>query len=240
MKKIAILTLSMGRDRYLMDLIDSLMGSDPTHFDHFILFQGTVPSMELASFMNDAVENGYPLRFSNSPDNLGIGLGLEKMKELFLEDWKSGTQLIIKMDDDCVIRSPDFTNHILELAELNPTAVFSPFPVGLIGNLAGPPLVGERRVELGHDMDTYYTIRPVLHLGGFARVSPAKLFMDFKFVDDKSTTSSGWEDGHFSNMCNKFGIEMFYLENALIVEHNESTLGQHLRYGKDYFKNRNV
>jgi hypothetical protein len=53
-----------------------------------------------------------------------------------------------------------------------------------------------------------------------------------------SSHAAGREDVNFSEFCGIRGIPMYYLENALVVEHQESTLGQHARYGENYFKGR--
>jgi len=145
--------------------------------------------------------------------------------------------IIIKMDEDCVLRSPNFFTHVKEVHTMFPRLVFSPFPVGLINNLGGPPS-DQRGVVHGEKTDTYYTFRAVNHIGGFCRISPANPTKEWVFDYDKSETSSGTEDGQHSQKCITEGLPMVYLENALIVEHQESTLGQHKRYGEDYFGKR--
>lgn len=239
MKKAAIFTLCMGREQYLMNLCDSLMGSDPNYMQHFVMFQGTPPSEELCYFIGKLLDLGYPIKFTNAPVNVGIGLGLEKMKETFITDEnRHEFDTVIKIDDDCVIRSPDFLDHVSEIRDGFPSLVFSPYPVGLINNAGGPPKVGDHHTWYGEKTDTWYTFRPVVHVGGFCRVSPADLFFDFTFPDDLNEEGSGWEDGHFSRLCMEKNIPMRYLENGLIVEHQESTLGQHMRYGEEYFGKR--
>jgi hypothetical protein len=72
----------------------------------------------------------------------------------------------------------------------------------------------------------------VNHIGGFARISPSEIYQQIHFTDNHN------EDGEFSNFCNSMNIPMFYLENDLVVQHQESTLGQHQRYGEGYFGKR--
>jgi hypothetical protein len=93
------------------------------------------------------------------------------------------------------------------------------------------------RVWEDKNMNKIWTKRMVSHVGGFARFSPKSIFDNYSFQNDLIAGISGNEDGQFSSYCNSKGIEMFYVENGMVVEHNESTLGQVLRY-PEYFKNR--
>lgn len=235
---ISIITLTMGRDKYLMDLIDSIMVNNGTEvadmFEHIICFQGCTPSAEISSFFAGCKRENYPLKLVVNKENEGIGYGLNKAKEHVHPD----SILIMKADDDCVLRSPDFFLTCLSImSTFDEPTVISPYPVGLISNPGGVPSK-EHSVVYEEECDAYYTLRRVHHVGGFARITPTDLFMNFEFPYDKSDTASGWEDGHFSRAMVSQGVPIYYLENSLIVEHNESTLGQHKRYGTDYFKNR--
>ena len=78
----------------------------------------------------------------------------------------------------------------------------------------------------------------VHHVGGFARISPREVVKDWVLAPDLMEGQSGNEDGQHSSRCLDENISMAYLENAIIVEHQESTLGQHKRYGEDYFGKR--
>lgn len=226
--KISLYTFTMGRELYLRRLVESILelgGSFP--FEHVICFQGVKPSKELITFLE-----GIPfIRLVHFERNIGIAEGMNHIIPTLKGD------VIGKFDDDCVIRSPRFFDHVAAINKLKPEMVFSPYPVGLIGNPGGV-LSQDRAVEYSEETDTYYTFRFVNHVGGFARIAPAKVVGDWRFANDLIPGISGNEDGQHSNKCNAAGIRMAYLENALIVEHQESTLGQHERYGKDYFKGR--
>lgn len=141
--------------------------------------------------------------------------------------------LIIKLDDDALPIGDSFLVRIGEINHLFPNSVFSPYPVGLINNPGGPGAGNKNHtVRYGFITDTYYTLRFVTHVGGFARISPG---FTREWTFDESRPHS--EDSQHSQKCIEKGIPMFYLENALIVEHQESTLGQHERY-PHYFKGR--
>jgi glycosyltransferase involved in cell wall biosynthesis len=227
---ISIYTLTLGRELYLTRLLESLalLGGWEGEYEHYICAQG----VKLSNEFKELLETKYcHVKLVEWEENYGIAEGMNKILPQLKGD------IIIKMDEDCILRSPNFFTHVTELHELIPTMVFSPFPVGLINNLGGPSS-SQRGVIHGEKTDTYYTLRAVNHIGGFCRISPAKPTKEWVFDYDKSDEQSGSEDGQHSQKCMAQKLPMAYLENALIVEHQESTLGQHARYGKDYFGKR--
>lgn len=145
--------------------------------------------------------------------------------------------IICKLDDDALPYGTNYFEHIKQIYLLtNKNCIFSPYPVGLINNPGGV-LSKEHSVIYSDVLDTYYTLRKVPHIGGFARVMPATIATQFVWPYDYSPLHSGQEDVNFSRFCQQKNIPMYYLENSIIVEHQESTLGQKERY-KDYFKGR--
>jgi hypothetical protein len=226
-KTIALYTFSMGRWHYLEKCIRSALRVRQEYLGptrHIVCLQGVAPPDFLAEF-------GEQIEVIHWPQNCGIAEGINRISALLSED------IIIKMDDDCEIVSDRFLTHVAEIATLCPQLVFSPFPVGLIGNLGGVPSQ-QRSVIYSERLDTFYTLRAVPHVGGFCRISP-RLTTDWKLQPDLGIPgASGNEDVQFSALCGQSGIQMAYLENAIIVEHQESTLGQHARYGKSYFGDR--
>lgn len=224
---ISIYTLTLGREHYLKQLVTSIEDLGGTsNYEHHICFQGVKPSEDLAIFLDRPRITTHLWE-----DNVGIAEGMNKIIPQLHGD------IIIKMDDDCVIRSGQFLKHIEEVNRVFPNAVFSPYPVGLIGNPGGPR-GHAHTVKYGENTDTYYTLRMVNHIGGFARVTPAHIVKDWEFEPDLVEGQSGNEDGQHSQKCLTKNVPMAYLENAVIVEHQESTLGQHERYGEEYFQGR--
>ena len=145
--------------------------------------------------------------------------------------------IIVKLDDDALPYGEDYFVHIKELINLtHAAAILSPYPVGLIQNPGGV-LSKEHHVIYSEVLNTFYTLRKVPHIGGFARIMPAQIAKAYTWPDDYSPYNSGKEDVNFSAHCIANNIDMYYLENAIIVEHQESTLGQKTRY-ESYFKNR--
>lgn len=228
---IDIYILTMGRWLYLDKALSSIKRSlDPAiDIGVHIYSQGLEYPDPLINQWKDA-KNW--LSFNKFTKNIGIANAMNNIIPTLVKP------LIMKMDEDCEIISRNFFLHIKEINKLKPRLVFSPYPVGLINNPGGPPKV-KHEILYGDKLDTFYTFRHVAHIGGFARIAPRELVKDWQFPNDLDPQNkiSGTEDGHHSNKCLANGIEMAYLENALIVEHQESTLGQHERY-KEYFKSR--
>ena len=236
---ISIITFTLGgRPKYLIGCLDSVFTDVVTDVyneikvEHHLVFQGENGISEVESFLNyfNQIES-YKLIIHKWPQNIGIGAGLNKIIP------QCNGNLIFKMDDDCKVVSGDFFEKVMALHTRFPNSVFSPFPVGLINSLGGVRGAAHR---LWHDKntDTIWTKRIVNHVGGFARIAPKSIYENFSFENDLISGISGNEDGQFSSYCNLKGIEMFYLEDGLVVSHQESTLGQALRY-PEYFSTRN-
>jgi hypothetical protein len=138
------------------------------------------------------------------------------------------------MDDDCTLESRDFFRHVVAIAALKPGAVFSPYPVGLLRRDGSSPAIS-RQVEYSAATDTFYTFRRVEHVGGLCRIAPAALVRDWTLEENRS--ASGTEDRQHSARCLAAGIEMYYLENAIIVEHQETALGQRARLSGYFERN---
>lgn len=216
---ISVYTITMGRELYLNRLFESVKkyGGDISKIEHHVMFNGCAPSKKIHS--------SYGYFHNQEKEVIPVGAAMNKIVP------KLTGNLIMKMDDDCVIRSPDFFDHVQAISELIPGFVFSPYPVGLIGNPGGVPSK-DHFVSFSEKTNTYYCFRIVDHIGGFARISPADVAKNVKVKDTGHN-----EDVEFSTYCKQNNIPMVYLENALIVEHQESTLGQHERY-PNYFKGR--
>lgn len=223
---ISIYTFTMGRWDYLGKCLESTSGYSDSGLEHHICSQGVRVTPKLKSYYE--CQGRYV--FHEWPENIGIAAGMNKI----LPELKGDT--IIKMDEDAAFISAFPLTFIDEVRRLKPNLVFSPYPVGLINNPGGPRGY-KHEVIFSEALNTYFTLRYVIHVGGFCRVSPG-FTKDWRFSPDLGIPgSSGNEDVQFSQRCQREGIEMAYLENGIVVEHQESTLGQHERY-KEYFKGR--
>jgi len=224
---ISIFTNTLGREFYLKKGLKAiekqLINID---FEHHIIFSGTNPSNNFVDFFN-SLDKNYRSKIKIETTNEVASIG----KNLNHATANSKHELFLKLDDDAEILTNNFFEHIIEINKLKPNSVFSPFPIGLINNLGGVKGMSHE-VIYSENMDTYYTLRKTDHVGGFCRICPTNLIKEINFSDSHN------EDTEFSSAARSKNIEIFYLENSIAVEHMESTLGQHKRYGNDYFKGR--
>lgn len=229
---ISICTFTLGRTYYLDRLIVSVIESARSYageVEHHIGFQGVCPADSTLALLRNHDARGLRFEIHEWPQNLGLSLGMNRIIPSLRGE------ILIKMDDDCLIQSRRFFEHVEAVHKLKPLAFFSPFPAGLLGKVVGGVPGSRRRVEYSAMTDTYYTFRPVTHLGGLCRISPTRLVQGW--VLTHNPRGSGNEDTQYSALCRAEGIEMYYLENALIVEHQETALGQQIRY-EQYFRER--
>ncbi|MGE6208645.1 glycosyltransferase family 2 protein [Aeromonas media] len=211
-----VITVTCGRDFYLKKSLISL-SKHKDRIHHIMILNACEVSKEILDILN---YTGSTILIQEQ--RISIGECLNKYKKLFKSD------LVLKLDDDAIIQSDNFFEHAIEVHKHYPEAVFSPFPVGLINNFGGPQAVA-REVIYSESSDTYYTLREVKHVGGFARFTPLSIYNEVNFGEAVHS-----EDSELSKWCGLNGKKMFYLDNALIVEHSESTLGQMAR-DKSYF-----
>lgn len=234
---ISVVTFTLGgRDEYLKKCIvsvaEDLLNSDSKIIiEHHLIFQGCKkPQFIYDIIANESSVAGYNIYCHEWPTNIGIGAGLNKI----LPECKG--ELIFKMDDDCEIVSKNFFERAYALYKRFPNSVFSPLPCGLLRSPGGPPALNHK-VWWDKTNDIIWTKRIVNHVGGFARFAPKTIMEKFKFSNDLIPGISGTEDGQLSSYCNSNNIEMFYLEDGLIVSHQETCYGQLLR-NPEYFAGR--
>lgn len=221
---IDVLITSCGRQRYLDKLFSSLH-----HKCKAIHSELRIILVDNSANIDTSVQQwvgGYCHSFEIIRETERISIDDVVAKYIARQD---KAEYFWKLDEDALLCSDDFGQHLKQIMKLFPRGVFSPFPVGLINNLGGPSATVGRMAVLGEETDTYYTVRPVNHVGGFCRIMPSEA------LDGLSLNSGHTEDTIISAHARRKGHPLFYLENTLIVEHQESTLGQHARYGKEYF-----
>ncbi|PVU65150.1 hypothetical protein C9E85_14485 [Plesiomonas shigelloides] len=214
--KVDVFTVTCGREFYLQKMLASLMDFKD-EINHIMVFNDCSVSDDILSILDGLNSTVF---FQN--ERISIGECINKYKRYF------SSSIVLKLDDDAVIQSKDFFRHVKAIHEHYPEAIFSPFPVGLIKGFGGTPAVS-REVIYSDSNDTYYTLREVKHVGGFARLTPLSVYEQVDF--SKGVHS---EDSELSKWCSLNNKKMYYLDNALIVEHAESTLGQ-LERDKSYF-----
>lgn len=220
---ISVYTVTLGsRLKYLKKLKDFLNKNKPDSFEWIVGVQGLSEEFELE-------ENEYT-KIIKWSENCGSGEANNRLIKICKGD------IIHKLDDDALPYGDEYFKHVIELIKItNYKCILSPYPVGLINNPGGV-LSKDHTVIYGELTDTYYTLRKVPHIGGFARIMPGYIAKNCTWPYDYNPNTSGNEDTYFSNYCSQNNIPMFYLENSIIVEHQESTLGQKIRYPNYTYK----
>lgn len=215
--KFSFFTGTIDRENYLKKCIDAFVQNVSPNFDyeHHILFMGKKPSNDMLEYLNNIRSEYVSKIIIHHWNNIEKGSPvMGKMRKFYTGDW------FCKLDDDCIIRSPDYLKHVSEIINLKGQCSFSGFPVGLINNFGGVQSK-EREVVYSKLLDVYYTLRKVNHIGGFGRITPMSVLQKVNFRPDVNE-----EDGDISSYCRSHNIPQYYLENAIIIEHYESTLGQ--------------
>jgi hypothetical protein len=225
--KIAIFMFTMGRWDYVNRALRSIRNEGNMLANNIHLHlccQGVDPDYH--------IDKSSWITIHKWDKNIGIAAGMNKVIPQIDAD------IVMKMDEDCRLISNNFFDYITDISITNPDLVYSPYPVGLINNPGG--VKGIRHETAYSDyMRIWYTYRIVDHVGGFARIMPGKFVKAMLPLQDDLGIpgASGNEDIQVSTFCKQNGIKMAYLENAIVVEHQESTLGQHKRY-PEHFKDR--
>ncbi|HBB9683367.1 TPA: hypothetical protein JLN00_004220 [Escherichia coli] len=213
---IDVFTVTCGREFYLKKVLLGLLDFKD-EINHIMVFNDCAVSNEILEILEKLDSKIF---FQDT--RISIGECINKYKKHFT------SSIVLKLDDDAVIQSKSFFKHAVAIHKHYPEAIFSPFPVGLIKGFGGTPAVA-REVIFSDEHDTYYTLREVKHVGGFARFTPLSIYQQVDFSEGVHS-----EDSELSKWCSLNNKKMYYLDNALIVEHSESTLGQ-LERDKTYF-----
>jgi|GEM_PF-1378992 len=229
-RTVSIYTLSLGRMFYLEKLIQSMQKNIHLPYQHVILNQG-VNDPDFISFLNNLANNNNNIEIVHSDENLGINAGCKKCVSMCTGD------LIVKLDEDMRIVSDDFLKHLLAAYNtVGEPVALTAFPAGFIGEPGGVPGRFGHSVYYSKETDTYYTIRWVHYLGGYCECIPRMIYEIAKPLDGfRGRKRSSGQDVYISRRMRKAGFRLGYFENACIVEHQESTLGQETRF-RDYFE----
>lgn len=221
--RVAIFTLTHDRLEYTKRTLDSLKEFANYPYDHFIIdnksIDGTVEWLEKN-------RDKYRIkRLIKNEQNVGISKGSNQALDAIGDDY----DVIIKMDNDCEIQTPDFISSIVDVFRRNKRIVISPNVEGLIDNAGGPP-----RFADGHIGN--YLFGFVRHLGGICCAAPREAYTQFRWANEDFL--HGMQDTIFSQYCLKAGYAMAYFEN-LRVMHIDSTYGQKEKY-PEYFERRRL
>jgi GT2 family glycosyltransferase len=229
-RTVSVYTLSLGRKFYLEKLLASMQKNMGLPYQHVILNQG-VKDKDFVSFLDGVAKKHQHIKVIHAPENLGINQGCKKCVSQCSGD------LIIKIDEDMKIISEDFLKHLLAVYNaIGEPVALTAFPAGFTGHPAGVMGRFGHSVYYSKETDTYYAIRWVHYLGGYCECIPKMVYEIAKPLDGfKGKKKSSGQDVYISRRMRKAGFRLGYFENACIVEHQDSTLGQEARL-KEYFE----
>lgn len=209
-----IFTITIGREDYLPQQLETLLQHRYAFGQHIFVQNGCEVSPAIRRLLGKLRSQVF------TTEPLAVGACIEAVKQHF------SAPHTMKLDDDALPVGERFFAHLHALIELMPDRVFSPYPVGLLRNPGGPGMIEDSEHEVLHSActDTWYTLRPVQYIGGFARVAPTACYDKLTFRPNLHK-----EDADFSRAMRQAKVPMCYLENALIVEHAETVRGQLMR-----------
>lgn len=230
----SIVTFTLGRAFYLHKTLKAIKSQAENYqgkIYHHLFFQGVGISDETKHVLyEDCSDNYFPI-VHEWEHNVGIAEGTNRAIAEIKTDY------MFKIDDDILLISDNFFKHIEEIISFEPNAFIAPFPIGLITWCGGPKPISYK-VEYSKNTDTYYTFRKVNVTGGGCRLIPTEILKGLlPLENDLAHGASGSDDDQLTVLCNQHGIPIYYIENAIAFEHQESCLGQRERF-REYYQSR--
>lgn len=218
--KIAVYTLTRDRLDYTKRSFKSLAEKAGCDYDHFVVDNGSEDGT-----VAWLVENEHKFKSVLCNDeNKGISeASNQALEQIFIED---DYDLIIKMDNDCLVISDNMLSQIVEIYEDIPKYaaeyIFSPYVKGINNqpSRAGYIMYARRRIGLTGIV------------GGLFHIVPFEIYKHYRYPEG---LPKAWgQDDHFCNSLVQKGCNFGYIE-GLIVEHMDTTDGQAKKY-PEYFK----
>lgn len=223
--RVAVYSITRDRLDYTKICFASLQEKAGIEFDHYVIDNGSTDGTkewllhDYSYNLNKSYLNYY------LPTNLGISKASNKILDII---GNSGItyDLIIKMDNDCLVQSENILGQICEVftqaKNFGPRFVLSPRVEGI-----------NRQPTRGRDiMLAGRRIGLTAIVGGLFHCVPADVYKLYRYPE-RLPLASG-QDDHFCNWFKSNGGEVGYIE-GLVVEHYEGTDKQAIRY-PEYFK----
>ena len=213
--KVAIYTLTRDRILYTKRCFRSLWQNAGYPVDHYVIDNGSADGTVEWLANNKS-------RFALvvlCPENIGIS----RASNLALDIIGDNYDLVVKMDNDCEIVTPNL------VAEMVKVFRDAPRPMMLSPRVEGINRQPKRAYTL--TVGGYEVGRTGI-VGGLCHWLPAQVYQRYRYPE---TLPKAWgQDDDLCDWCYKQGIEMGYVE-SLVVNHYETTGGQAQRY-PEYFE----
>lgn len=213
--KVAIYTLTRDRLAYSKRCFRSLWQNAGYPVDHFIIDNGSIDGT--AEWLANS-RHRFAL-VCLCPENIGIS----RASNLALDIIGDNYDIIVKMDNDCEIVTPNLVTEMVK--------VFKDAPRPM---MLSPRVEGINRQPRRAYMLTVggYEIGRTGIVGGLCHWLPSKVYQQYRYPID---LPKAWgQDDHLCDWLYKQSVEMGYVE-ALTVNHCDGTDGQAQRY-PEYFE----
>jgi len=221
--KVAVFTMTYDRLEYTQKTFESFADNANYPYDHFVIDQNSQDGTR--EWLKENKKRLNIKKIVLNPQNTGISKGSNQALEAIK---KAGDyDVIIKLDNDCLIESKEFLSTMMFIFERNRMFVLSPNIEGLIDSAGGVPRYRDGYVG-------NYLLGFVNHLGGICVAAPKEAYENFRWKEDDFL--HGMQDSIFSRYCVESGFVMAYVENIRAM-HIDSTTGQKAKF-KDYFERR--
>ena len=214
--KIAIYTLTRDRLEYTKHCFATLKAQSWGYpYDHFVFDNGSQDGTV------DWLRHEYkPFFLARDDYNKGISLA---SNILLSEIFHGNYDLIIKMDNDCEVISPNILQQLTEIfAEAGNRFILSPRVEG----------INRQPKRIAHTLLGGRDIGITGIVGGLFHVVPVEVYRKYSYPEGLPLAKG--QDDHFCHWANSNGIKTGYVE-GLVVNHYETTNGQAQRF-PEYFE----
>lgn len=218
---IAIYTLTRDRLQYTKDCFAALREKAGHPYDHYVFDNGSEDGTQ-DWLLENRKAMFKTLAFGGG--NLGISIASNTILKHSILPLSKSYDLIIKMDNDCMIQSPgilaEFARIYTECKEAE-RWVLSPRVEGINKQ--------PRRVRQHTLADHEIGVTPIV--GGLFHVVPAPIYRKFMAAGgyDETLPKAWGQDDQFCDWLARNGYAKGYVDD-LVVEHYETTTGQAKRW----------
>ena len=214
--KIAIYTLTRDRLEYTIDCFNVLWEKAGFQYNHYVVDNGSED--RTPQWLHKHTDKFKHIIFNTK--NLGISKASNQALQYILQ---YPYDLIIKMDNDCMIKSKNILKRIVDLyTKIHDLCILSPRVEGLIYQ----PYRYEYKYMAGKRIGLTQII------GGLFHIVPYSIYKNCKFPTNLPKAKG--QDEYICHWAKICGAKIGYIEE-LVVEHYEGTRNQQKRY-PEYFK----
>jgi GT2 family glycosyltransferase len=222
---IVVYTLTRDRLDYTKRSFASLAANAGMSYAHVVVDNGSTDGTQ--DWLTGEVTRGAIDRLVLLPANEGISRASNLALDTLFREFPR-VQMIVKMDNDCLVTTPKLLKHMCECLTYaqkdpgEPTHILSPRVTGInrqphrgrSGTLAGRPI-------------GYTAI-----IGGLFHCVPAEVYHAYRYPEGLPLARG--QDDDFCHWAKEHSFEVGYVED-LTVEHMDGTDAQAARY-PDYFQ----